>query len=184
MTKIITVLLLMVAHSGCSETHTPTTPTTPAQARPPLLPGAFTIRTEQWALTQSLEAVDGAGGCDPGLGAARAVDLGINYREGGAAFFYYDLGNYPTDHSADWTGTISGGEFFGRGAAYESLPCSSPPGNDGAPSELSGRFSSDGREFTAREVRSYTDFTGGAVVYFFTWRARYQTHWPTPTTVR
>jgi hypothetical protein len=184
------VVLLLISASACSggnrtttspspmPTAIPTAPTSSAAAAP--VPAQ--IPGERWNLTVVFRSVSGS----PAACVSRYSEyLRLSYdwlmaiqRSGESMVLIYDVGNVG-EGLTQYTGTAVGKEFTAARATGNGngrIFCSGGQTFDARSdsSQVSGRFSDDGRTLTATEVGSYHLTSGETLTFQFDWTASRQ----------
>jgi hypothetical protein len=108
------------------------------------------------------------------VGQTTQYQLGVD-RSADSVMLVLDPHNSPTDHSADYKGTLSAsavsatGHYYGRDLCTGTPPAGSAA-TDGIPASFHGLFSPDGRTLTGTETRT-TTIGGRTYTYEYDWRA-------------
>ncbi len=174
-TVLLTSLLLALSASGCDRPRL-TSPLLPTSSTPipqtalptPVRP----IPRGYWVLTATLTDVTGRHVCPhwaPEIGHSAEYALDVR-RSDSVVTLVYDVRD-RIDY-LELAGTVSGESFEARTTHAGFLPCGGSRLDYEFESLVSGRFSSDGAQITARETWSYRVPSGDAFVYYFDWIAR------------
>ena len=145
---------------------TQVSPATPTPTPPPQ--GGWSIVTTLVGGTGPVECTSG-----PRVGATATFDLGVD-RASNTIVLIIDPRNYPTDHWADYHGSVSGNSVAASGHYYGTELCGGGNVvglvNNGVPASVTGTFSEDGSQLTAREIRTATS-AGKTYTYEYEWKA-------------
>jgi hypothetical protein len=179
----IAVFALNMGLAGCAgpSSTIPTAPTsTSSSAAPAPAPGQ--IPGERWNLTVVFRSVSGS----PAACVSKYSEyLGLSYdwlmaiqHSGEAMVLIYDVGNVA-DGLTQYAGTAVGREFTATRATGNGngrIFCSGGQTFDARSdsSQVSGRFSDDGRTLTATEVGSYRLTSGETLTFRSDWTASRQ----------
>ena len=175
------VVLLLISASACGGGNSTAIPTAPTSSAfhapvPAQIPG------ERWSLTVVFKSVSGS----PAACVSKYSEyLGVSYdwlmaieRSGESMALIYDVGD-DADGLTQYAGTAVGKEFTAARATGNGnlrIFCSGGQTFDARsePSQVSGRFSDDGRVLTATEVGSIRLTSGETFTFRSDWTASRQ----------
>jgi hypothetical protein len=178
------VVLLLISASACSSGNSTTTSPSPTPTARPTAPASSSaqIPGERWSLTVVIKSVSGS---PAACVSSYSEYLGLSYdwlmaiqRSGESMALIYDVGD-DAYGLTQYAGTAVGKEFTAARATGNGnlrIFCSGGQTFDArsGPSQVSGRFSDDGRALTATEVGSIRLTSGETLTFRSDWTASRQ----------